>query len=196
MLHTVLAGRLEPMARPWMVVLADARVLGESHARAPSQSDPAVKTLVSHGVPVILLSCDRAERVRAVQSALGIRAPFISAGGTELHVPVGYFDEILGLRQPSDDWNVIGFQADGDAPGFSQAIQLLLLLYWSRRDDGLVVGVSDRERAILSQADVPILVRNANIDQAPLRAHMPDAYFTSATGSAGWAEAILGSIDT
>src|SRR5688572_12490527 len=118
MLHTVLAGRVEPTARPWMVVLADARVLGESYARAPSESDPAVKTLVSHGVPVILLSCDRAERVRAVQSALGIRAPFISAGGMELHVPVGYFDEIRGLRQPSDDWNVIGFRADGDAPGF------------------------------------------------------------------------------
>ena len=57
------------------------------------------------------------------------------------------------------------------------------------------VGVSDRERAILSQADVPILVRNADIDQAPLREHVPDAYFTSATGSAGWAEGILGRVD-
>jgi predicted mannosyl-3-phosphoglycerate phosphatase (HAD superfamily) len=178
-----------------MVVLADARVLVESYARAPSESDPAVKTLVSHGVPVILLSCDRAERVRAVQSALGIRAPFISAGGTELHVPAGYFDEMRGLGQRSDDWNVIELRADGDAPGFSQAIQLLLLLYWSRRDDGLVVGVSDRESAILSQADVPILVRNSDIDQAPLREHVPDAYFTSATGSAGWAEGILGPVD-
>ena len=195
MLHTVLATRVRPMERPSMIVLADTRIFGERTARSRRRIEPAVSTLLAHGVPLILVSPERAARVRAVQAALGIHAPFISAGGAELHVPRGYFDEMLGLGPRRNDWNIIKFDASADARGFSGAIRMLLLLYWSRRDDGKVVGVTDRETMILTLADIPILVRNSRIDQAVVHAQAPDAYWTRAAGPAGWAEGILGPIE-
>jgi hypothetical protein len=196
MLRTILADRVHPAERPWMIVLADTRVFGYRFPFLRRSSDPAVRTLLTHGVPVILVSPDRAARVRALQRVLGIRAPFIGAGGDELHVPGGYFDQMLGLGATSTkDWNVIRFDAPTGVGGFSGAIRKLLLLYWSRRDEGKVVGVTDRDPAILQLADIPILVRNPRIDQRAVRAQMPDAYYTTAAGSAGWAEGILGPVE-
>src|SRR3982751_5768600 len=149
MLRTVLATRVRPMERPSMIVLADTALFGEHATYSRHSAEPAVKTLVSHGVPVVLVSDADAAQVRSLQAAFGLRAPFISARGAELHVPGGYFEEILGLGPRSHDWNVIAFEACERVRGLSSAIRLLLLLYWSHREDGTVVGVSDRAADIL-----------------------------------------------
>ena len=195
MLRTVLATRVRPMERPSMIVLADTALFEEHTTCSCHSAEPAVRTLVSHGVPVVLVSDADAHQVRSLQSAFGLRAPFISARGAELHVPGGYFEEILGLGPQSHDWNVITFEASDQVPGLSSAISMLLLLYWSRRQDGTVVGVSDRAVDILALSDIQILVRNPRIDQAAFRDELPEAYYTSAVGAAGWAEAILGPIE-
>jgi predicted mannosyl-3-phosphoglycerate phosphatase (HAD superfamily) len=194
MLRTVLAGRVRPMAPPSMIVLADARLFCHAGEPRDAASDPAVRTLISHGVPLILASAGHPEEVRAAQASLGVHAPFISSGGAELHVPGGYFEEMLRRPPRSHDWNVIEFAHVRNAPDFSKSIQLLLLLYWNHREDGLVVGVSDRDEPILTHADVAILVRNPALDQQRLRAAVPHAYYTSAAGIAGWAEGILGPV--
>ena len=194
--RTVLGGQVTSFERPWMVVVADVRVLDIRQGRRPGASDVAVRTLVSRGIPVVLASADPATSVRPIQSILGLDAPFISAGGAELHVPRGYFENVHGLGPRSADANVIAFGTRTGSPEFTRAIQLLLGLFWNHGDKGMVVGVSDRESTLLAAADIPILVRNPDIDQVPLRKSLPDAYYTSATGSAGWAEGILGPVET
>jgi hypothetical protein len=87
---------------------------------------------------------------------------------------------------------VITFEPGDQVRGLSSAIRLLLLLYWSHRKDGIVVGVSDRSADILKLSDIQILVRNPHIDQHAMREELPEAYCTSAAGAAGWAEGILG----
>lgn len=87
---------------------------------------------------------------------------------------------------------LVDLQKGETPPDFSRALQLLVRLYWSRREDGIVVGLSERDEELLRSADVPIIIRNPRIDQAALREALPQAYCTEATGSAGWVEAIVG----
>jgi predicted mannosyl-3-phosphoglycerate phosphatase (HAD superfamily) len=96
MLHTVLATSVRSMERPSMIVLADTALFQEHATYSRHSAEPAVKTLVSHGVPVVLVSDAGASRVRSLQAAFGLRAPFIGAQGAELHVPGGHFEEIWG----------------------------------------------------------------------------------------------------
>ena len=75
----------------------------------------------------------------------------------------------------------------------AREMELLLGLYWPRREEGIVVGLSDRNVEVLRHADVPIIIRNPELDQTPLREELPQAYCTEAAGSEGWVEAIVGS---
>lgn len=185
--HTVGA-----MPRPWMIVLADVHVLADPDGVA----DPAVSTLAGHGVPVVLVSDGEASAVAAVQARLGLRHPFISAGGAMLHLPDGYFEQMPAPdRSARDGWTVLEFPGPGGPPDCSRAVRLLLLLYWTNRNEGRVVSVTDRHRGLLEQADIPIIVRNPDIDQQALRQAYPAAYVTLGTGCAGWVEAILGPVE-
>jgi hypothetical protein len=178
--------------RPMMIVLADTSVL--SARDAAGDPDPVVTSLASYGVPLILASTAPGGRTREWQQALALRHPFISDGGAALHIPDGYFDALLGLRPATSDWHVVEIAKNGPRPSFATAIKLLLGLFWARRSDGLVVSVTDRHPDLLVAADVPIVVRNPAIDQRDLCHSVPAAYVTNATGCAGWAEGILGSL--
>jgi mannosyl-3-phosphoglycerate phosphatase family protein len=78
----------------------------------------------------------------------------------------------------------------------AHAVRLLIALYRSRGLPTIVVGVGDdwNDRALLREADVPIVVRNHSLDQTQLLRKVPTAYFTEAAGPAGWSEAIIGSV--
>jgi hypothetical protein len=181
------------MERPWMIVLTDVHVLADRDGRRP---DPAVSTLASHGIPVVLVSDGEAAAVAEAQGRLGLRQPFISRGGAALHVPDGYFEQMPVVDRASrDGWSVLDFVEEDRPADCSRAVRLLLLLYWTNRDDGRVVAVTDRHQGLLEHADIPIIVRNPGIDQQGLRQACPAAYVTQGTGCAGWAEAILGPVE-
>lgn len=74
------------------------------------------------------------------------------------------------------------------------AIRLLISLYRAYWGSLIAVGLGDdgTDRELLREVDVPIIVRNDGIDQSVLLRRVPTAYLTSATGPAGWREAILG----
>jgi len=40
--------------------------------------------------------------------------------------------------------------------------------------------------------DIPIVVRDQRLDQSALLRYVPGAYLTTATGAAGWLEAVVG----
>jgi mannosyl-3-phosphoglycerate phosphatase family protein len=77
------------------------------------------------------------------------------------------------------------------------AIRLLISLYRAHWESLIVVGVGDdrTDRELLQEVDVPIIVRNEAVDQTPLLRRVPRAYLTTATGPAGWREAILGAAE-
>ena len=167
--------------------LRDVRSSGAGPARN------AIAVLADQGIPLVLVSRDAAEDVFAVQHELGLRHPFICDGGTAAYVPHGYFTELNGLTEPCGDWDVIPFQ---HGRGTAQAVRLLIALYRSYFDDAVVVGLGDRwdDRELLSEVDVPIVVRSEAADQRQLMLKLPSAYVTRASGPAGWSEAILGSV--
>jgi predicted mannosyl-3-phosphoglycerate phosphatase (HAD superfamily) len=179
-------------ALPWMVVLTDVRVWNTGlDFRFESSQAQAIHALQSQGVTVVLLSPGPASSLLSIQSSVGLRVPFICSGGSEIHLPVGHVDGARTLRAGSD-WSVVELGRRDDVVGFCRAIDVLVQLLWRRREDGMVVGVSDRDSTILGCADVPILVRNPELDQKPLRQQFPKVYYTNASGAAGWTEAILG----
>ena len=145
-------------------------------------------------VPVVFISDRSAVEMVRVQRDLGVRHPFIAAGGGELYVPRGYFPEVLDNASADDepDWQVVRLQSRrGDA---GDAVRLLMSLYRFSDERVLFVGLGEdwTHRALLRAVDVPVIVRNAGVDQMRLLRSVPDAYLTIAAGPAGWTEAILG----
>lgn len=153
----------------------------------------ALGLLASHDIPVVLLSDRPADEVMWIQSELGIRHPFIADEGAALYTPAGCFPELQGLGEAAGDWQVITFQS---APDPGQAVRLLLSLYRLQWDECFAIGFGAewRDRVLLREVDVPVIVRDEASDQALLRRKVPHAYVTRAAGPAGWSEAILGSV--
>jgi hypothetical protein len=189
--HTLRAASKPRSARSAMIVLTDLHALCSDPSRSMGACAEAMRELAEHDVPVILVSLTSAVEVMAIQAELGICHPFICEGGGELHVPGGYFEELLAPTVPSE-WNVIQFGGRGSEAAFERAVRLLTLLYWTHRKDGIVVGITDRERSILVESDVPVILRNPDLDQRPLEKVAAGAYVTHSTGVAGWVEAIAG----
>jgi predicted mannosyl-3-phosphoglycerate phosphatase (HAD superfamily) len=189
MITSTPAPDLTSVARPWMVVVADTSVLTEDDGTV--RVEQVITNLADHHVAVVLASTSGPADLYELQGALTMPCPFVSDGGTTLHIPGNYFETMLGLGASTHDWHVIEF-ARRSPKGFSAAIDLLLRLYWERRDSGLVVAVTDRHADLLKLADIPIIVRNPRLDQRQLREQAADAYVTNATGYAGWTEGILG----
>jgi predicted mannosyl-3-phosphoglycerate phosphatase (HAD superfamily) len=133
-----------------------------------------------------------AEMVR-LQQELSVRHPFIADGGAQLYVPKGYFPGVLDAEpDEGSDWQVLRLHAkDGDV---GDAVRLLMALYRFGDDPVLFVGLGQywKHRALLRAVDVPVIVRNDDVDQMRLVRSVPDAYLTLAAGPAGWTEAILG----
>jgi hypothetical protein len=170
--------------------------LRDAASASCAASRAAVAALSQGGVPVVLVSHHDAADLRAIQEELGLHHPFIAGNGAALHVPPGYFSPAPGaanlLSPPgqADAWDVVEFAP----PSITRAVGRLAAMYGGPGSKPLLVGIGvDRDHcALLRYVDVPIVVSHPNVDGAELRLLVPDAYVTTATGSVGWAEALLG----
>lgn len=151
----------------------------------------ALDLLAARGIPVVLTSHGGAREVQDLQIGLGIAHPFICAGGSELHIPRGYFAELDGLTAGDAAWEVFAFGARDPA----RAVRLLASLYSVKGEDIITIGFACdwADRGLLASVDVPIVVRNGLAEQERLVRRVPGAYVTEACGPAGWSEAVLGS---
>ena len=147
--------------------------------------------LCERQVPVVLMSHGDAAPVQQLQHELGLLEPFICEGGAVLYIPRGYFEELDGLTSGDDRWEVFQFGVRDPA----RAVRLLASLFCVRGEDVLSIGFGCgwADRTLLTSVNVPIIVRNGPDDQAKLLQRIPGAYVTTATGAAGWSEAVLGS---
>lgn len=151
----------------------------------------ALDLLHERSVPVVLLSHDGPGPVQELQAELGLLEPFICDGGATLYIPRGYFEELDGLAAGDDCWEVFHFGVRDPA----RAVRLLASLFSVRGEDILTIGFGCRwaDRALLAAVNVSIIVRDGSDDQERLVRRIPGAYLTTATGPAGWSEAVLGS---
>ena len=151
----------------------------------------ALNLLIARAIPVVLLSHGDATQVQDLQQELGLMQPFICRGGAALYIPRGYFEELDGLAAGDDTWEIFEFGVRDPA----RAVRLLSSLYSVRGEDVLTIGFGCdwNDRALLAAVHVPVIVRADSEDQARLLRRIPGAYVTTATGPAGWSEAVLGS---
>lgn len=149
----------------------------------------ALASLHSARVPLVLVSDSPASEVKQLQSELGLVQPFVCDRGAALYIPAEYFSD--GGEGTPDTWEVFSFaQADPAA-----AIRLLAALFVARGHGKILsvgLGCECGDGAMLAAVDVPIVVRDHQVDQRPLLQYVPGAYVTTATGAAGWLEAVLG----
>jgi hypothetical protein len=141
------------------------------------------------GAPLVLCSSRGAAELMALQRDLGIRHPFISGGGSALHIPSGYFCGTVASDAP-DEFETIDF----GVRRLGHAVRLVIALFRTCPAPPLVVGIGFewRDRVILREADVPVVIRDVGIDQTGLLRNVPHAYLTDACGGAGFTEALVG----
>ena len=154
---------------------------------------PTASWLTAQGVPVVLVSRKTAAEILAAQEALGCRHPFVSDGGAALYVPAGYFPELTRIGAYRDGWNIVEFKAPHDT---GHAVRLLASLFRVSSERAVIVALVERwaDRVLLQEADVPVVVRSGDPDQLRLIESTPSAYLTTATGAAGWSEAVQGTL--
>jgi len=149
----------------------------------------ALDALVAARVPLVLVSDSSASEVKQLQAELGLVQPFVCDRGAALYIPAEYFSD-FGEAAP-ESWEVFSFaQADPAA-----AIRLLGALFVARGHDKILsvgLGFECGDGAMLAAVDVPIVVRDHQLDQRPLLQYVPGAYLTNSTGAAGWMEAVIG----
>jgi predicted mannosyl-3-phosphoglycerate phosphatase (HAD superfamily) len=160
-------------------------------AAAPCElTRDALAALISTRVPLVLVSDSDAADVRTIQRELGLLQPFISNGGAALHIPPGYFTQQED-DAADEEWERFSFDPIGPAA----AMQMLGALFRARGHDKILtvgLGGDTRDSSMLTAVDVPIVVRDLRIDQSALLRYVPGAYLTTATGAAGWLEAVVG----
>lgn len=156
-----------------------------------SDARSALDLLLERNVPVVLMSHGEPAPVQELQAELGLLEPFICDGGATLYIPRGYFEELDGLAAGDDCWEVFHFGVRDP----SRPVRLLASLYSVRGEDILTIGFGCRwaDRALLAAVSVSIIVRDGSDDHERLLRRIPGAYLTTATGPAGWSEAVLGS---
>jgi predicted mannosyl-3-phosphoglycerate phosphatase (HAD superfamily) len=166
-------------------------ILRQQECTSCGEARNALDLLRERSVPVILMSHDGPAPVQALQAELGLLEPFICDGGATLYIPRGYFEELDGLAAGDDCWEVFHFGVRDPA----RPVRLLASLYSVRGEDILTVGFGCRwaDRALLAAVNVSIIVRDGSDDHEKLVRRIPGAYLTTATGPAGWSEAVLGS---
>lgn len=164
-------------------------LLRQRVAAACDVSRAAFDALVLARVPLVLVSDSSALDVQAFQLDLGLAQPFICHRGARLYIPAAYFGETA--EPGSEPWEVFSF----DPPDPAAAIRLLTALFIARGHDKILsvgLGCECSDASMLAAVDVPIVVRDQHRDQQPLLQYVPGAYVTTATGAAGWLEAVIG----
>jgi len=154
-------------------------------------SRDALDALISTRVPLVLVSDSGAADMRQMQRELGLMQPFISSGGAALHIPPEYFSQLDDPPAVDDQWEMFSF----DTVGPAAAMRLLGALFLAREHDKILtvgLGCDASDSAMLAAVDIPIVVRDQRLDQSALLRYVPGAYLTTATGAAGWLEAVVG----
>lgn len=158
------------------------------------EGDP-LRFLATQGVPLVLVSAWDASVVRQLQSEVPFTQPFICREGGELHVPAEWLHEPVSTpcaAQLDMGWEVFRFSP----PSVGAAFELVSAIFVARGHGPLLtvgIGCDLADYNLLTAVDVPIVVRGRNGTQPELLRQLPAAYVTSATGTAGWSEAVLGS---
>ena len=141
---------------------------------------------------LVLCSGRSAGELRRLQRELGIRHPFISDGGAALHIPAGYFyaDTDATANIVDDVYEAIDF----GVRRLGHAVRLLVALFRTCPVPPLIVGIGFdwRDRVLLREVDVPVVIRDTAVDQSALLRNFPNAYLTSACGDNGLAEVVFG----
>jgi predicted mannosyl-3-phosphoglycerate phosphatase (HAD superfamily) len=182
-----------PLVRPQVpsasvVLITDVDgILRHVGIRALAEARPAFEAL--SGSTLVLCSRRSAEQLRVIQRELGIRHPFISDGGAALHIPVGYFCRTVA-SSAVDGYETIDF----GVRRLAHAVRLLVALFRTRPVSPLVVGIGFEwhDRVMLREVDVPVVIRDAAMDQSALLRNVPKAYLTDACGDGGLLEAVFG----
>ena len=183
---------VHPCASGTLVIFT--RIDGLLRGRAPAACEltrDALAALISTRVPLVLVSDSASTDVRTIQLYLGLLQPFISGGGAELHIPPEYFTQPYDTAARDDDWEMFSF----DAMGPAAAMRLLGGLFLARGHDKILtvgLGCDTSDSSMLAAVDIPIVVRDQRFDQSALLRYVPGAYLTTATGAAGWLEAVVG----
>lgn len=175
-----------------LVIFTRVDGLLRQRAAAPCElSHDALTALISTRVPLVLVADSSAADVRQIQRGLGLMQPFISDGGAALHIPPEYFAQADDAPAPGHEWEMFSF----DALGPAAAMRLLGALFLARGHDKILtvgLGCDTGDSSMLAAVDIPIVVRDQRHDQSALLRYVPGAYLTTATGAAGWLEAVVG----
>lgn len=148
----------------------------------------ALQRLIDRHVPVVLVSAGSPEEILIAQASIGMHEPFVCEGRALLYIPSRQRD---GTTPTGNRWRVVETDARRD-PG--RAIRLLISLYRACNQEVVLVGLGRDEHdcELLREVDVSIVVRHDRIDQVDVLREISWAYLTSAQGSEGWLEAVLG----
>lgn len=171
-----------------VVVITDVDgILRRAGTRTLAGARPVLDAL--SGSTIVLCSGRSAAELRALQRELGILQPFISDGGAALHIPHGYF---CGT---SSDGGSNGFETiDFGARRLAHAVRLVIALFRTCPNVPVVVGLGFewRDRVLLREVDVPVVIRDPRMNQSTLLRNVPQAYVTEAPGDKGLAALLLG----
>ena len=177
-----------------VVVITDVDgILRRADIRTLAEARPALDALA--GSALVLCSGRNAVELRAIQRELGIRHPFIADGGAALHIPVGYF--CVGADASAEVGSALDERyetIDFGVRRLGHAVRLVIALFRTCPVPPLVVGIGFewRDRVLLREVDVPVVIRDAVLDQSALLRNVPQAYLTDACGNDGLLEVVLG----
>jgi hypothetical protein len=165
-----------------------------TYAVAAEAHDP-LRFLVDWGVPIVLVSAWNAAEIRRLQHEFAVNQPFICDEGAALHVPRSWLnhpDEASTcVNDGTAEWEVFRFSPRS----VSAAFELVSAMFLVRGSAPLLtvgVGCDVADYTLLTAVDVPIVVRDRSSTQPELLRQLPGAYVTTASGPAGWSEAVLG----
>jgi len=163
-----------------------------TRAPNPAASEP-LRFLAGYGVPLVLVSAWEATELLELQREFALHQPFICEDGAALHVPRAWpGDPPAGVSIDDDTaWEVFRFSP----ASVSDAFTLVRAMFLARGYDPLLtvgIGCDLADYTLLTAVDIPIVVRNRSARQSRLLRELPGVYVTSASGAAGWSEALLG----
>jgi hypothetical protein len=154
-----------------LVIFSAADFLWRDDGQGPvAEALEPIQWLLTHDIPLVLVSSRPAADVLEFQREVGLRHPFVCGGGTRLFVPDGYFPDLAQLGTPCDGWNVVEFSPH-DA---CAAVWLLTSLYRFCASEVVFVGLT------------------GDCHQATQLSSLPGECLNTTHGAEAWSEAILG----
>ena len=130
-----------------------------------------------------------------MQHEFAFNQPFICEEGAALHVPRTWLNPpdvaSPSVNEQTGEWEVFRF----NPRSISAAFELVSATFLARGYDPLLtvgIGCDLADYPLLMAVDIPIVVRDRCHSQPELLKQLPGVYVTSATGVAGWSEALLG----